>query len=122
MEEIELLQQLVAEYGDRSWARIASKMEKRCDVQCRYMYKRIINKKNIRGMRSENLNGQSKSENDFLDRINGLVIPENDQRYNQILKLTKQISYLDHNPLSMIQKTSTLNIKHEIYKILNSFT
>lgn len=64
----------------------------------------------------------SKSENDFLDRINGLVIPENDQRYNQILKLTKQISYLDHNPLSMIQKTSTLNIKHEIYKILNSFT
>lgn len=64
-DEIECLKNLVNEYGDRSWARIASKMEKRCDVQCRYMYKRIINKKNIRGMRSENLNGQSKSENDL---------------------------------------------------------
>ncbi|KAK8886614.1 hypothetical protein M9Y10_042079 [Tritrichomonas musculus] len=83
MEEIELLQQLVAEYGDRSWARIASKMEKRCDVQCRYMYKRLVSKKTIRGIPNNSLQKSNGNSSDELDNHNNNF--ENEKNSNDNL-------------------------------------
>ncbi|KAK8880485.1 hypothetical protein M9Y10_003161 [Tritrichomonas musculus] len=44
-DDINHLKELVFQYGDHSWAKIASKMTNRCDVQCRYMYKKLTNSK-----------------------------------------------------------------------------
>jgi hypothetical protein len=40
-EEDRRLIDLVKEYGERKWAAIAAHMGSRCDVQCRYRYKRL---------------------------------------------------------------------------------
>ena len=47
-QEIEKLKRIVAEVGENSWSKVANKMQTRCDVQCRYMYKRVSNNKIVR--------------------------------------------------------------------------
>jgi hypothetical protein len=40
-EEDNLLLELVAQFGEASWTRVASKLGNRCDVQCRYRYRQL---------------------------------------------------------------------------------
>lgn len=44
-EEEEKLLNLVEKFGDRKWSKIAHEMGNRCDVQCRFKYKLLMNKK-----------------------------------------------------------------------------
>ena len=40
-EEDQKLLDLVAQYGQKSWTKIAAEFGNRCDVQCRYRYKQL---------------------------------------------------------------------------------
>lgn len=44
IEEDELLLQAVEKVGTKSWAKVASIMGQRCDVQCRYRYQQLTKK------------------------------------------------------------------------------
>lgn len=68
-EELDLLKQLVNQYGDGCWSKIASKMGNRCDVQCRYMWRKITGQKNTKSQAISHEN-ELKANNNVNVRIN----------------------------------------------------
>ena len=92
IEEETKLIKLVEKYGGKSWKAIAKEMGNRCDVQCRYRYGQIINKKSynkeISSSRShpefdnekDSLTDESSSFIDFSHSLPNIKIPENNEK------------------------------------------
>ncbi len=59
---------------------------------------------------------------EFLNQINDIQIVQQDQRYEQIRELTKQLEDLDYNPLQPFAFNSQIpKLNTEIFEILGSF-
>lgn len=72
-EEDRELERLVRQYGEKSWAKIASIMGNRSDVQCRYHYRQILSGDDGGGVGLERKSKVSMTQHDF--RLEGTMSP-----------------------------------------------